>query len=88
MILQGVPPQRIGAGRYGNCLIFGLWCWITRGGYLILRRSHHGWWPHILWCADLGTAAVEHYVPMAYSAHYAGSHKLLFRGYVSRVEPP
>ena len=31
---------------------------------------------------------MEHYVPMAYSAHYAGSHKLLFRGYVSHVEPP
>ena len=71
---------------FGNCLIFALWCWATRGGYLILRRSHHGWWPHVLWCAHLRDAEIEHYVPLGYSRYFAASHKVLFRGYVSRVD--
>jgi hypothetical protein len=71
---------------FGNCLFFGLWRWMTRGGYLILRRSHHGWWPHVLWCQNLRDAEIEHYVPLKYSTHFAASHKFLFRGYVSRVD--
>jgi len=71
---------------FGNCLFFGLWRWMTRGGYLILRRSHHGWWPHVLWCEHLRDAEIEHYVPKRYSSHFAASHKLFFRGYISRVD--
>lgn len=74
-----------------NCLIFAVWRWITRGGYLILRRSHHGWWPHILWCEDLRDANIQHYVPLEYSDDFAASHKVLFRGYISRqdrLKPP
>jgi len=69
-----------------NCLIFALWRWVTRGGYLILRRSHHGWWPHVLWSSHLRNAEIEHYVPRRYSQHFAPFHKILFRGDVSRAD--
>ena len=70
-----------------NCLFFALARWWTRGGYLVLRRSHHGPWLHVLWCADLRDAAIEHYVPNRYARRrWAWGHKLFFRGYVSRVD--
>lgn len=71
---------------FSNCLIFALWRWITRGGYLVIRRSHYGWWPHIIWCEHLHDAEIEHYVPLEYSTHFAASHKVLFHGYVSKVD--
>jgi hypothetical protein len=36
-----------------NCLLFALRRWLRRGGYVIPRRSHYGWWPHFLWSPDL-----------------------------------
>lgn len=69
-----------------NCLIFAVWRWATRGGYLVLRRSHHGWWPHVIWCEDLRDATIEHYVPRQYSRNFAFAHKILFRGYISKVD--
>jgi hypothetical protein len=36
-----------------NCLIFALMRLWQSGGYLILRRSSYGWWPHVLWSRDL-----------------------------------
>lgn len=34
--------------RRSNCLIFALGRWRRDGGYLVLRRSRHGWWLHVL----------------------------------------
>lgn len=39
--------------RYSNCLVFALGAWFSRGGYLLVRRSRHGWWPHFLWLPGL-----------------------------------
>jgi hypothetical protein len=36
-----------------NCLIWALGQWKRHGGYLIMRRSHWGPFPHFLWSADL-----------------------------------
>lgn len=36
-----------------NCLIFALCQWYKNGGYLVVRKSRWGWWPHFLWSADL-----------------------------------
>jgi hypothetical protein len=36
-----------------NCLIFALRRVWRSGGYLILRRSSYGWWPHVIWSPDL-----------------------------------
>lgn len=47
--------------RWGNCLLFALGRWATRGGYLVVRKSRHGWWPHVIWSQDLKT--FEHFGP-------------------------
>lgn len=49
---------------YSNCLVFALWRWVTRGGYLLMRRSRWGWWPHFLWAETLEPLRVEHYAPL------------------------
>ncbi len=41
--------------RWGNCLFYALRKWAREGGYLVIRKSHHGWWPHFLWSKDLKT---------------------------------
>ena len=61
-----------------NCWLFALHRWVTRGGYVVVRRSHWGWWPHALWSADLVT--FEDYAPVAGRHRYLPP--LLFRGAV------
>jgi len=36
-----------------NCLWFALHRFFTKGGYLLVRKSRHGWWPHFLWSSNL-----------------------------------
>jgi hypothetical protein len=36
-----------------NCLVYALRKWFTHGGYVVMRRSRYGWWPHFLWSPDL-----------------------------------
>ena len=50
-------PTRINS----NCLFFALKKVRTEGGYLLMRRSHVGWWPHFVWSKDLTT--LEEFVP-------------------------
>ena len=38
-----------------NCLLFVLQAWWTDGGYVVLRQSRYGKWPHALWSPDLRT---------------------------------
>ena len=47
-----------------NCLVFALHRVITRGGYLIVRRSRWGWWPHFLWAESLDPLRIEHFAPV------------------------
>lgn len=46
----------------GNCVVFALRRWYQQGGYLIVRRSWYGWWPHLIWSADLVT--FEEFLPV------------------------
>ncbi len=51
----------------GNCLAFALCAWLReRGtGYLLIRRSRWGPFPHILYLRTLPTDAdVAHFVPV------------------------
>lgn len=48
--------------RRSNCLIFALKRWRSDGGYLIIRRSRYGWWPHFAWCRSLSEPPLA-YVP-------------------------
>ena len=50
-----------------NCLLFVFWRLYWRRGYLIGRKSHHGWWPHFLWSQDLKT--FEEYTPAKPNHH-------------------
>ena len=73
------------APKYSNCLIFAIRLWLTGGGYLVVRKSRAGWFPHFLWCADLADARVLHFAPRKIAPWwYRPIHMLWFRGVVKR----
>lgn len=41
--------------RISNCLVFALAQLICNGGYLVMRRSRFGPFPHFIWTPDLVT---------------------------------
>jgi hypothetical protein len=45
-----------------NCLFFVLAKWMKEGGYVVIRKSHSGWFPHFLWSPDLKTFL--HFTPI------------------------
>ena len=47
-----------------NCFFFAIKRWFQRGGYLIIRKSRFGPFPHFIWAKDLRDAEIEHYVPI------------------------
>jgi hypothetical protein len=61
-----------------NCLIFALQRWVSRGGYLVVRKSRWGPFPHFLWSPDL--KRVEQYVPAEPNIRVIPP--LIFKGYV------
>lgn len=46
-----------------NCIIWALGQWRREGGYVALRRSNYGWWPHMLWSPDM--VVWTEFVPVA-----------------------
>jgi hypothetical protein len=38
-----------------NCLTYALRKLAAEGGYLVIRRSRYGWFPHVIWSRDLVT---------------------------------
>jgi len=54
--------------------------WV-RGGYLLVRKSHWGWWPHFLWAPE-APASAEHFVPDEPRPRWMP--KLWFRGHVKK----
>lgn len=79
-LLQDCPSAK---KSYSNCLIFAMWRTISRGGVLILQRSHAGPYLHAMWAERLPSALdVEHFRPLDKSS---GMHLApLFAGYVAR----
>ncbi len=78
-----------------NCLIFAWRRWRRRGGYLLIRRSRHGWWPHFLHgeLNDDGQVQVTHLVPVHPLPargwrRWLPVHALLFAGRVRREDAP
>jgi hypothetical protein len=63
---------------YSNCLIYALTQWCRYGGYVAMRTSHWGWFPHFLWSPDL--VKWWAYVPLKPARHWCPP--LLFRGQV------
>lgn len=70
----------------GNCLFFALNRWFKNGGYLVIRKSRHGFFPHFIWCKDLKDAEIEHFVPTDPKnvVIKALVHKLFFKGYIKK----
>jgi hypothetical protein len=66
-----------------NCLIFALHHWFHCGGYLIVRKSHYGWWPHFAWSKDF--QQFEQFTPVTPN-HTRRFPPLLFRGRI-KVSP-
>ncbi len=68
--------------RLSNCYIFALTQWATRGGYVVLRRSRYGWWPHAFWSPDL--VSLFDFKPTKFYAddYRAWLPPVLFRGFV------
>lgn len=62
-----------------NCLIFALARWFKEGGYLIIRKSRHGPWPHFIWARAVSD--VEQYVPLNPRISLLWP---FFRGYIKR----
>lgn len=81
-----------------NCLIYALMKYCREGGYILIRKSDLGWWPHFLHGTRpaAGDVTVSHFVPLQpFKARglfrFFPIHTLLFRGRVrsedcSRVE--
>jgi len=69
-----------------NCLIFAVNKWFKHGGYLVMRRSKHGFFPHFLWCSDLKNAEIEHFVPINPKHSFVKIlfHKILFEGMIKK----
>jgi hypothetical protein len=67
-----------------NCLIFAFVQWLHYGGYVIVRKSRHGWWPHFMWVKDLNGLEVSEYSPpeVIAWANKCGIPPLVFRGQV------
>lgn len=64
-----------------NCFFYALGLWVRRGGYLVVRKSRMGFFPHFIWCGDLKNAEVLHFSPDVPKNH-AGKlfHKFWFKG--------
>lgn len=71
-------------GNRSNCLVFAVGKWFSNSGYLLIRKSHFGWWPHFLWSPDINRSYVEHYAPVV------GKRKLvpppLFKGKIQTFD--
>ena len=72
-----------------NCFFFAVGRWLSRGGYLLIRKSRLGWWPHFLHGeTDKGDeVAVCHLVPIEPLRargllRFFPIHVLIFRGRV------
>lgn len=71
--------------KWNNCLCWALAKWKRYGGYIVMRKSNYGWFPHFLWLSKDRTQ-LESFVPDD------PRHKVLpppvFRGHVKEGDEP
>jgi hypothetical protein len=70
--------------RKSNCLFFAVGRWWNCGGYIIIRKSKLGWFPHFLWSPDL--QLFESYSPIG-GGVARWLPPILFRGYIKHKPP-
>jgi hypothetical protein len=68
----------------GNCLLWALIKFAREGGYILMRRSRWGPFPHFLW-APPDLSRVESYVP--HDPRRRLLPKVWFRGHVRIGDP-
>ena len=71
--------------RRTNCLFWALARWARCGGYLLVRKSRWGPFPHFLWSPD-APPAVESFVPLMPRRRLVPP--LLFKGTVRTGDHP
>lgn len=66
-----------------NCILFAFYQWFKFGGYIIVRKSRYGMWPHFMWTQSLKDLEIVEYVPVkVYRKLYVPPP--VFKGYVRR----
>lgn len=72
----------------GNCLIFAIRMWWKHDGYVAIRKSRYGWWPHFIWIEDLKDAKIQQFVPLERKLHIKYVDKIFFKGHVIYHDVP
>ena len=62
-----------------NCIVYAMSCWFKSGGYIVLRKSNFGWWPHMVWTKDFAT--FQEFTPLAHQEQMTFP-PLFFKGLV------
>lgn len=57
-----------GQAVISNCFFFAVGKYLKHGGYIVIRHSDYGWWPHFLWSSDLVT--FEQFHPVKHRRWY------------------
>jgi len=75
--------------KYSNCFIYAVHRWVTRGGWLILRKSQKGPYPHFIHADELpedlkATHYVAKYKHIVFTPIFRG--KVL--NIIGNVKPP
>lgn len=85
VILVGIFRKKI--SLFSNCIIFSYSKWIENGGYIIMRKSHWGWWPHFIWAKHIDGLYLEHLVPIEdKSPGFFGLEIFLFKGKIENKD--
>lgn len=69
---------------WSNCIIETLKRFFKEGGYVAIRRSRLGVFPHMIWIKDLKNAEIEHFVPT--NAVYKLIPPPVFKGFIARTD--
>jgi hypothetical protein len=80
-ILVAIISHLLSVGKrkkFTNCIVFVMSKWLDEGGYIVLRKSRFGWWPHFLWARSL--SEMEHLVPESKAPPKYGVDLLFFNG--------
>ena len=48
-----------------NCIIYAFSKWAEMGGYVAIRKSRFGWFPHFLWVKDIDGKEMSHIGPVS-----------------------
>lgn len=70
--------------KKSNCFVFAVKKFIFEGGYLIVRRSRWGPFPHFLWAKSLKGIEVEHLVPI--NPKKRKFPPLFFKGFIKKED--